>query len=129
MNSEALHTYLADQSQIPSRLGSVDCVTFIVGALKAGWGRDYSKVLGYSDRRSAIRQLRAADGLLEAARAVLGPECAIDDLPAGSVAYADVPQPTLGLVMDDWVIIKMPSQVARIERSYDLVGWRTDGGT
>ena len=129
MNHEALHTYLAEQSQIPSRFGTVDCVTFVVGALRAGWDRDYSKVLHYSDRRSAIAQLRTAEGLLEAARAVLGPECAIDDLPAGSVAYADVPQPTLGLVMPDWVLIKMPTHVARIERSYDLVGWRTDGVT
>ena len=129
MNHEALHTYLAEQSQIPSRLGSVDCVTFVTGAVKAGWDRDYFNVLEYSDRRSAVRQLRATGGLLESARIALGPECAIDDLPAGSVAYMDVPHPTLGLVMDNWVLIKMPSYIARIEKSDDLVGWRTDGGT
>ena len=120
----ALRAYLNAQSRLPARLGVVDCVTFCVGALLVGWGRDYSRVLRYKDRRSAVTQLREEGGLLQATRAVLGPEDFCYDFPPGSLAYFPT-SPTLGLILDGWVLIKGHKQIMRVERCDALKGWRT----
>jgi hypothetical protein len=124
---QALRKFFAEQAQEPQVFGKCDCVTFVVEALRLGWGRDYRREIEYWDRRSAVRQLRRSGGLLQAFREALGPEDFIEDMPAGSLAYFDRP-PTLGLVLDEYIAVKGNKQIMRLERAPGIKGWRTHGG-
>ncbi|MEE8599318.1 MAG: hypothetical protein V3S69_07430 [Dehalococcoidales bacterium] len=125
MNAEALHTYLGEQSLLPQKLGVIDCVTFVTGAVKAGWDRDFYFTLKYGNRRSAVARLRELGGLSAAVDGALGSRYPISELPEGSVVYLDVPSPTLGLVLGDQVLVKVHKQVIRVTRDSVLYGWRT----
>ncbi len=112
MNIPALHEYFIEQSQQQQKLGVVDCVQFVTGAVFAGWGRDYRDVLQYSDRRSAVTRLRQLGGLKEACVHALGEITIIDDLEPGDVIWYDKPA-TLGVLMPGYVAVKMGRSVQR----------------
>lgn len=123
MNVEALSRYFIEQSRQRQRFGSNDCVTFVAGALLTGWGKDYTRALGYSDRRSAVRRLRVAGGLRAACDQVFGAMCEVEELRPGDVAYFERPA-TLGLVMPGYVAVLIASQVQRVKIEIARGGWR-----
>lgn len=125
MNVQALRSYFEVAAPADFRLGGLDCVRFAAEALQAGWGRDYRDRLAYWDRRSAIMRLRASDGLRDAVGEVLGAEIPVEDLLPGDVAYFAGPPKTLGLVMPDYVAVKMGRTIHRVAPGAATFGWRT----
>lgn len=123
----ALGEYLALQAQLPQRLGVVDCTTFVVEALLVGWGIDYREALEYSDRRSAVRQLRREGGLHGAFFKRLGPTVPASLLEEGDIVYFPKPA-TVGLVLDamdgKYAAVKGHKQIIRAELVHGLNGWR-----
>ncbi len=124
MNIPALRLYLNEQAPLPFRLGVVDCVTFVCGAVLAGWGRDFRFHLHYDDRRSAVDQLRAAGGLEQSITTALGPLRPIAELKRGDVIWFDEPR-TLGLLMDEYVAVKANCEIHRIALLPQYMGWKT----
>lgn len=125
MNMLALHLFMHEQAPLKQKLGSVDCVTFVTGAILAGWGKNVFEFLEFNDRRSAVKQLRRDGGLLLACREKMGPEENIDGLPIGSVVYLEIGgSPTLGLLLEFFIVVKANKQILRIKRLEGLKGWR-----
>ncbi len=89
-----------------------------------GWGRDFTHELGYWDRRTAVSRLRAAGGLHQAISDVLGMPRHIEHLAPGDLVYFDTP-PTLGLLLDNGVIVKGHYTVQRALLSPEMMGWST----
>ena len=123
MNAEALHDYLARTAGQPARLGTLDCVRFVAEALHVGWGRDYRDLLHYSDRKSAVTQLRQAGGLYEAVCQALGQDIPVTDLEPGDIAW--FPDPCIGLILPDCIAVKYRSTVLRAPRNAAYSGWKT----
>ncbi len=127
MNIPALQEYFHTAAQQPQRVGTYDCCTFIVEALRVGWDRDFREVLQYYDRRTAVAQLRKEGGLRDACCSVLGPEGLLGDAPAGSVAWmGDLDQVCIGLVMPGYIAVKANKVIHRIAMDENRTGWRTD---
>ena len=124
-----LRNYLANQAQLPFRLGVHDCTNFVAGALQAGWGneRNFFADLGYWDRRSAVKRLRLGGGLKAAITRVLGPMRPIQELNVGDVVWFDNPN-TVGLLLPAvglYVAVKGHYEIRRLEPEKFLNGWRT----
>ncbi len=124
MNTEALHKYFALQSQLPQRFGVVDCVTFCLEGVKIGWGRDHLDLLGYYDRRTAVKRLRKAGGLHQAFSDAFGMPKSIRKLKPGDLIYFSEP-PTIGLLLENGVIIKGHYTVQRALLDPKMTGWST----
>ena len=124
MNTEALHAYFAQQSQLPQRFGVVDCVTFCLEGIKIGWGRDHLELLGYWDRRSAVDRLRKAGGLHQAMSDAFGMPRSISVLEPGDLIFFSVPA-TVGLMVDNGVIVKGHYTVQRAIFDPEMTGWST----
>lgn len=124
MNVEALHTYLSAVASKRFALGHYDCVRFVAEALFIGWDKDYLGVLDYNDRRTAVRRLRKAGGLAAACDDALGERIPWNDLKTGDVAYFDDPHATIGLVMPDYVAIKIGVTIYRGNVTHCEFGWR-----
>lgn len=122
MNVEALHAYLSEQAATRQRFGTVDCVSFVAGAVLAGWNRDYSDILGYSDRRSAVNRLRQLGGLRAACDYAMGDMHPIDELEPGDVIWFDEPA-TIGLLMPGYVAVKIGTPVHRVMIQPEMRGW------
>jgi cell wall-associated NlpC family hydrolase len=124
MDTEALHAYFARQSQLPQRFGVVDCVTFCLEGIKIGWDRDYLDQLGYWDRRTAVERLRKAGGLHQAMSDTFGMPRSIRMLEPGDLIFFSVPA-TVGLLVDNGVIIKGHYTVQRALPDPEMMGWST----
>ena len=122
MNREALRDYLEHASQRKQKFGSYDCVRFVAECLLIGWDRDHLGKLGYWDRRSAVRRLRRDGGLRSACSAALGPE--VSELREGDIAYYDEPA-TIGIVVNQQVLVFMNHTIWRLPLETALTGWRT----
>lgn len=125
MNVEALHKFFDEYAPLPQKLGTIDCVTFTIEALRVGWDKDYRWGMEYNDRRSAVNQLRTQGSLLGAFRRVFGFEDFVDGMPAGSIAYFPTPA-TVGLVLPDYIAVKAHKQIIRAEKVVGLKGWRVN---
>ncbi len=125
MNVVALRGYFNEQAQIPHKLGSVDCVKFVTEAVYLGWGRDYRNALQYHDRRSAVDRLRALGGLIGACNHAIGPMRDVEDLEPGDVIYFHKPRPTLGLLMPEYVAVKIGQNIHRLVIEPEMHGWKT----
>ena len=124
MNIVALRKFFDEQANVPQRLGSVDCVLFVTGAVKAGWDRDYTSVLMYKDRRTAVQRLRQLGGLRRACDFAMGEAFPIDELEPGDVVWFDKPA-TIGLLMPGYVAVKLGKCVHRLEVEPQMMGWHT----
>lgn len=112
-----------------STLGGLDCVRFVIEALRVGWDRDFSKGIRYSCRRSAVSQLRQSGGLYESFCEVFGTDIPITDLTEGDIAYFVAPHPSVGLVMPDYIALKTAKTILRIPMELSRSGWKTDGSS
>lgn len=126
VNIPALQEYFWDEAQLKQQFGVHDCVTFVVGALKVGWSRDFTHHLGYHDRKSAVLRLRQAGGLEAAITRVLGPKRPIRDLGPGSIIWFCEPD-TVGLLMHDYIAVKYASGILKLDIIDNLEGWCTRG--
>ncbi len=127
MNTPALQDYFERVARLPQRFGVYDCCTFIVESLLIGWDRDYRDALGYFDRRTAVGRLRRAGGLRAAFEQVLGPGGYISDGPPGSIAwFGDFGQKSVGLVLQDKILVKGNGCIHRFIMEDYRTGWRTD---
>jgi len=125
MNTEALHKYLSAVESKQVTLGHHDCVRFVVEALYVGFDRDYRAQLEYWDRRSAVVRLRRAGGLRNAASDAFGHEVPKKKLVPGDVAYLEIPQATLGLILPGYIAMKVGHTIHRVDfRAIDF-GWKT----
>ena len=124
MNQLALREFMYEQAPLPQVLGKTDCVTFVTGCILAGWDKNVFEYLEFRDRKSAVVQLRQSGGLLLACREKMGTEEDIAGLPIGSVVYFHTPRPTLGLLMEHFIVVKAHKQILRIKRLEGLKGWR-----
>ena len=125
MNMMALHDYFDTVAPVQHKLGALDCVRFVTDAVFIGWGRDYRAILQYNDRRTAISRLRALGGLKGACSHAMGEMYMIDALSPGDVVYFDKPSPTIGLLMEHYVLVKQGTTLHRLEREPQIQGWRT----
>ena len=126
INIPALKRYFHTTANHPHALGMMDCVRFVTEAVYIGWGRDYRPVLQYQDRRSAVDRLRELGGLRGACNFAMGPMQSIEDLEAGDVIYFHKPRPTIGLLMPEFVLVKMGKNIHRLEIEQGMKGWKTD---
>lgn len=126
MDVEALQAYFSRQSLLPQKLGTYDCVTFVIGGLYVGWGRDYRGYLDYFDRKTAVQRLRTAGGLRSAFMDVFGPMESACELPPGSIVLWDKPLATVGLVMNGYAAVKGNKMIYRGIITDQMLGWRTD---
>ncbi len=127
MNVVAIKDYFERVARLPQRLGVYDCCTFVVETLLYGFDRDYRDALGYWDRRSAVKRLRAIGGLREAYTDILGPESLVKDFPPGSVAYfAETPYACVGIIMPGYIAVKGHKCIHRVTIEPHRTGWRTD---
>ncbi|TFG83983.1 MAG: hypothetical protein E4G74_00325 [Erysipelotrichales bacterium] len=124
MNEEALREYFNDQSGVHQKFGTVDCVKFVAGAVRAGWNRDYLGVLQYSDRRSAVARLRELGGLRAACDMAMGEAVSVDSLEPGDVVWFDKPA-TIGLLMQEYVAVKLGKTIHRFKVDPKMIGWKT----
>lgn len=124
MNVLALQDFFWRESQRKQKLGVVDCVQFVCGAVKAGWDRDYSDILRYSDRRSAVQRLRVLGGLRAACDMAMGEQQPVDELEPGDVIWFDKPN-TIGLLMPGYVAVKIGGRIDRYEIEPEMIGWKT----
>jgi hypothetical protein len=122
VNSSALSEYFITASEHPAELGRLDCVRFVVEALNAGWGIDYTAMLGYGDRRTAIDRLRLAGGLEAAFTAELGDPIYPALLEPGDFAF--FPDPAVGLVMPGYCAVKVRKTIIRVPLQFIEKGWR-----
>jgi hypothetical protein len=123
MNVEALSRYLSQAAQQPAALGRLDCVRFVVEALVIGWGRDYRRHLEYSDRRTAVAQLRRQGGLMDAIDRALGQNLPATDLGPGDIAYFD--DPCIGIILPNHVLVKVRRCILRVPMDSVRCGWKT----
>ena len=128
MNKQALRQFFHKQSVIRQKLGTVDCVTFVTQAVYVGWGRDYRSVLQFDDRRSAVNRLRELGGLKKACLHAMGSMYYMEDLEPGDVIWYDKPQPTLGLLMPGFVLVRGAYSIHRHAADDHLMGWKTAEG-
>ena len=127
MNIPALQDYFAKVAPLRQRFGVYDCCTFVVDALLIGWDRDFRDALGYWDRRTAVKRLRAADGLRAAFSQVLGPEHLIAEAPPGSVVYLQEGRfKSVGIIMPGYFAVKANRCIHRFVLEPQYTGWRTD---
>ncbi len=124
MNREALARYFDDWANRRQCLGTIDCVQFVAGAVYVGWNRDYRNVLQYDDRRSAVRRLRELGGLQAACCHAMGDMRPIDELEPGDVVWFDRPA-TIGLLMPNYVAVKMGRTIHRLVIEPHMRGWRS----
>jgi len=124
MNVLALQSYFWTESQRKQKFGVIDCVQFVAGAVKQGWDRDYSDVLQYHDRRSAVKRLRELGGLMAACDMAMGKQHMISELEPGDVVWFDVPK-TIGLLMPGYIAVKMGCAIHRLEIDPRMFGWKT----
>lgn len=127
INIPALQEYFIEQSQLPQKLGVFDCVTFVSGAVKVGWDRNFDPILQYSDRRSAIKRLRELGGLEAACDLAMGKRVSVSMLEPGDVVWYDEPA-TIGLLMYGYVAVKLGGNIHRFEIDPEMTGWSTQGG-
>lgn len=128
MNVLALQRFFDDQSQKKQNFGTIDCVSFVAGALLAGWNRDYTGDLQYHNRRSAVNRLRAFGGLRCACDWAFGDQVSIAELGPGDVVWFDKPA-TIGLLMPGYVAVKLGRSIHRYQIESQMMGWKTDKGT
>lgn len=122
MNSKALSQYFNECSSVKSTLGHFDCVRFVIEGILVGWEKDFTPFLGYKDRRSAVDRLRIAGGLDEAFTAEFGEPLKPTELIPGDVAY--FPEAVVGLVLPDYVAVKLRGSIGRIPLRFVEKGWR-----
>lgn len=125
MNVVALRSYFNEQAQAPHKLGAMDCVRFVTEAVYFGWDRDYRDTLQYYNRRSAVDRLRALGGLRGACNYAMGPMRDVEDLEPGDVIYFHKPRPTIGLLMPEYVAVKMGKCIHRLVIEPHMKGWET----
>ena len=126
MNVDALRDFFYEQSRRRQKFGTVDCVSFVAGAVFVGWGRDYRGVLQYRDRRSAVARLRILGGLRGACDFAMGRQYPVDELEPGDVIWFDKPA-TIGLLMPGYVAVKMGKCIHRLQIEPQMIGWKTNG--
>lgn len=126
MNVDALRDFFFEQSQVRQKFGTVDCVSFVTEAVRIGWGRDFSRVLQYCGRRSAVDRLRQLGGLKRACDMAMGERHCISGLVMGDVIWFDKPA-TIGLLMDGYVAVKMGKLIHRVQIESRMTGWKTSG--
>lgn len=126
MNVTALRSYFNEQSGTPQRLGAVDCVKFVAGAVRVGWGRDFSTVLQYHNRRSAVDRLRELGGLKGACDVAMGDMHPVDELEPGDVVWFEKPD-TIGVLMPGYIALKMGKTIHRLKVLPGMMGWKTNG--
>lgn len=124
MNKAALRRYFIEQAEQPQKLGTIDCVKFVCGAVYEGWNRDYSDILGYKDRRTAVNRLRELGGLKAACDMAMGERYPIDELEPGDVVWFDKPA-TIGLLMPGYIAVKLGSRIDRYVIEPQMMGWRS----
>ena len=124
MNELALREYFNNEYGKPQKFGTIDCVQFVAGAVRAGWGRNYADVLRYNGRRDAINRLRELGGLRGACDFALGERFGIDELAPGDVVWFDKPA-TIGLLMPGYVAVKMGRCINRLKIEPQMTGWKT----
>lgn len=125
MNEDALHEYFIAEGSKKQKFGTVDCVSFVTGAVFAGWRRDYRSVLQYHDRRSAVVRLRELGGILGACDFAMGARHPVDKLSPGDVVYIEKPVASIGLLMPDYIAVKFGSTVHRYVIEPNMFGWKT----
>lgn len=123
MNRNALSKYFANASDAPFVFGKLDCVRFVIEAIHVGWGKDFRDILGYSDRGSACTRLRLAGGLEQAFTDELGEPVSPVELIAGDIAYFE--DPGVGLVMENYVAVKIGTTIGRVPLQFVSKGWKT----
>lgn len=126
MNEDALREYFVEQSNLPQKFGTIDCVKFVANAVRIGWDRDYLGVLQYHDRRSAVDRLRALGGLRGACNHAMGDMVSITELEPGDVVWFDKPA-TIGLLMPNYVAVKLGKAIHRFQIEKQMMGWKTSG--
>lgn len=125
-NLPALRAYLATAALTPAELGKLDCVRFVIEAIRAGWGQDFRGCLRYECRHSAVVQLREDHGLRSAFCKVLGEPIPAAELVPGDIAYvrdAKTGTRAVGLVLFDTVVVKVGRTIARVPLAYCDEGW------
>lgn len=130
MNIEALSAYLQVAARAPAKFGGLDCVRFVSECLRIGWDRDFTHMLQYHDRRSAVDRLRRDGGLIEAMIAVFGQDIPISDLEPGDIAC--FPDPTIGIILPSFlggqpaiIAVKFRRTILRLPLSAARSGWKT----
>ncbi len=122
MNYLALREFFNEQCALPQRLGKHDCVLFVLWACKIGFGRDHIAGMRYTDRRSAVRQLREEGGLEGAFTKHFGELKSIDDLDVGDIINLKEIS-SVGLLMPGYVVAKGHYQLCRFAIDSNMVGW------
>jgi hypothetical protein len=117
-----LAEYFADVVNEHSELAKLDCVTFVVDALRAGFDVDLRDRLKYTDRRSALARLRKHKGLDGAVTYELGTPLPADELRYGDIAFLN--PHAIGLVMPMYIAVKGRSTIWRIDPRLAVHGWR-----
>ena len=125
MNERALRKLFNEVAPQQFELGGLDCVRFVAEAVFVGWGRDYRDVLDYTDRRTAVDQLRQNGGLRAACTNALGRIWPVESLSEGDVIWFEKPVATIGLLMPMYVAVKSARQIGRVPIDERMMGWRT----
>lgn len=125
MNERALRKLFNEVAPQRFVLGRLDCVRFVVDAVRVGWGRDYRGQLDYRDRRTAVSQLRRSGGLKDSCIEAMGEMWPVDDLVAGDVVWFDKPVGTIGLLMPLYIAVKANRRIVRVPIDSRMMGWKT----
>lgn len=124
-DNESLRLFINEVAGKKFVLGEMDCVSFVVGCLWAGWQKDYSNNLRYIDRKSAVAQLRETGSLFDAVKDELGHESPIRDLSDGDIVYLEGPPSALGIILVDHIAVKTDNTIHRYTMDSAAVGWAT----
>lgn len=120
---EGLAAYLSDVANEQSELGRLDCVRFVVEALRAARIADVRPLMRYDDRDTALERIRRARGLDKAIRSELGePNVGAGEFELGDMAF--VPPHCIGFVMTDYIAVKSRATIWRIDLDCATHGWR-----
>jgi hypothetical protein len=117
-----LAEFFADVVNEQSSLAKMDCVIFVVDALRYGFDVDLRDRLRYHDKKTALARIRKHRGLDGAIQHELGPPLPRDQLRYGDVAF--IRPHAIGLVMPTYIAVKGRSTIWRITLDLAVHGWR-----
>lgn len=106
----------------PATLAKLDCVMFVVDALRNGFGVDLRDQCRYTDKRTALARICKHGGLDGAVRHELGDPLPGDELRYGDIAFVN--PHAIGLVMPTYIAVKGRSTIWRITLDLAAHGWR-----
>lgn len=112
---------LADE---PFEYGKSDCYTFTAALVKEWHGKDFSKAIQYEDEDGANDFLKTY-GYPALVTGTLGyPRTDVTNCEDGDVVLANLPEPMIGFVYNDYGYFKTKKTVVRLKLKKCLIGWK-----